>query len=87
MCEEPYNHAQEIVMQNVGSLDRAIRIVLGIVLLAIALLPPFAGLSIIAGLGAWKWLLAAVGCVILLTGVVRTCPAYSLLGIKTSTTT
>nr|WP_083255561.1 DUF2892 domain-containing protein [Methylobrevis pamukkalensis] len=70
-------------MQNVGSLDRLIRIVAGLVLLAIALLPPLAGLPLVAGLGPWKWLIAGVGVVMLLTGLLRTCPAYRLFGLNT----
>lgn len=70
-------------MQNVGSIDRLVRIVLGLVLLAVALLPPFAGFSLVAGLGAWKWVLAVVGAVLLLTGLVRVCPAYLPFGINT----
>ncbi|WP_425349122.1 YgaP family membrane protein [Methylobrevis pamukkalensis] len=75
--------ATEIPMQNVGSLDRLIRIVAGLVLLAIALLPPLAGLPLVAGLGPWKWLIAGVGVVMLLTGLLRTCPAYRLFGLNT----
>ncbi|SON53987.1 hypothetical protein HDIA_0446 [Hartmannibacter diazotrophicus] len=70
-------------MQNVGSFDRTLRIVAGLVLLAVALLPPLAHMSPIAGLGAWKWLLAVVGAVLLLTGIVRVCPAYLPFGINT----
>lgn len=70
-------------MQNVGGLDRTLRIVLGLVLLAVALLPPVAGFSIVAGLGAWKWVMAAVGAVMLLTGVIRVCPAYLPFGLNT----
>jgi len=70
-------------MQNVGSTDRMVRIVVGLVLLAVALAGPLLGFSIVAGLGAWKWLLAAVGAVMLFTGVVRFCPAYLPLGIST----
>lgn len=70
-------------MQNVGGLDRVLRIVLGLILLTVALLPPFAGFSVVVGLGAWKWAVAAVGAVMLLTGVLRVCPAYLPFGVNT----
>ena len=69
-------------MANVGSTDRMIRLILGVVLLAVGLLP-LAGIPVIAGLGNWHWAVAAVGAVLVLTGTVRVCPAYSLLGIST----
>ena len=55
---------------NVGTVDRIIRIVLGIVLI---------GLAAVGTIGAWGFL----GVLLLLTGVVRVCPAYSVLGINT----
>lgn len=55
---------------NVGGIDRILRIVLGVVLIALA------ATNVI---GAWGW----IGIVPLLTGVFRTCPAYSLLGMNT----
>lgn len=55
---------------NVGGVDRAIRIVVGLALIALTLL------NII---GVWGW----IGVVPLLTGVFRFCPAYSLLGMST----
>jgi hypothetical protein len=54
---------------NVGNLDRVLRIVGGIVLI---------GLAATETIGLWGY----VGVVPLLTGVLRTCPAYSLLGIS-----
>jgi Protein of unknown function (DUF2892). len=71
-------------MNNVGSLDRMLRILAGLVLLAVALLPPLANMSIIAGLGPWKWALVVVGVVMLATGLTRSCPAYTLLGVRTN---
>jgi hypothetical protein len=55
---------------NVGSLDRMLRIVVGLVLLALVFVGPKT---------AWGW----IGLVPILTGLFRTCPAYSLLGINT----
>jgi hypothetical protein len=55
---------------NVGALDRILRIVLGIVLIALVFIGPKT---------AWGW----IGVVPLATGLLSTCPLYSLLGIKT----
>ncbi|MEJ8813204.1 DUF2892 domain-containing protein [Variovorax ureilyticus] len=56
--------------RNVGTLDRVLRITLGLVLIALA----SAGT-----VGAWGY----VGLVPLLTGLAGRCPAYSLFGIRT----
>jgi hypothetical protein len=57
---------------NVGSLDRAIRIIAGLGIIG-------AGIA----LGSW-W--GAIGVLPLLTGLVGYCPPYSLLGISTCRT-
>lgn len=59
---------------NVGSVDRTIRIIAGLALIAWAL-------GLIPGVGAsvWGW----IGVVPLLTGLVGWCPPYALLGINT----
>ena len=56
---------------NEGSLDRIIRVVLGIVLLAIVFVGP-------------KTLWGLVGLVPLVTGLGGMCPIYRILGISTS---
>lgn len=56
--------------RNEGTLDQAARIGAGAGLI---------GLHIAGVLGAWAW----IGVVPLLTGLVGTCPLYSLLGINT----
>jgi len=58
---------------NVGTLDRVIRILAGVVLI---------GLAITGNIGPWGY----IGVVPLLTGFVRVCPAYSLLGVNTCST-
>jgi hypothetical protein len=55
---------------NVGSIDRVVRIVVGLLLIGLA-----AGGSI----GWWGWL----GVVPLLTGLVGWCPPYAMLGLNT----
>lgn len=68
-------------MVNVGSIDRALRFVLGAALLAAPFLPPLA--SSFAETGAGKYAVAAVGIVLLGTAIFRFCPAYRLFGIRT----
>lgn len=58
---------------NIGGIDRTIRIVAGLALIAWAL---FAN-----GL-AWAW----IGLVPLATGLINFCPAYGLLGMSTCKT-
>lgn len=64
---------------NVGTTDRAIRVVLGVALVAAAL---FSGISLF-GNDIVKYGAVLVGVVLAVTGLVRTCPAYALLGIDT----
>ncbi len=61
-----------MLQRNVGTIDRAARLTL-----AVALFSLFFFLD-----GAWAWL-GLVGLVPLLTGLVGSCPLYSLLGIRT----
>ncbi len=66
-------------MKNVGTIDRVFRLILGIALIAVALgagLPFFADPIFMYGA-------VAVGGVLILTALVRICPLYSLLGIRT----
>ena len=63
---------------NVGGVERAIRIVLGVMLLGIGAL---AGLST-----GWTATAYVVGAVALLTGAVGFCPAWLLFGINTCPT-
>jgi len=55
--------------KNEGSIDRAVRIVLGLVLLSLVFVGP-------------KTWLGLLGLVPLLTGALGSCPLYSLLGIS-----
>ena len=56
--------------KNEGTLDRALRIILGLVLLSLIFIGP-------------QTMWGLVGLVPLVTGLVGVCPVYSLLGIKT----
>lgn len=59
--------------RNMGSLDRMIRVVVGLALLAGFFLNTTA---------EWRWLYL-LGIVPLLTGLVGTCPMYSIMGVNT----
>ena len=63
-----------MLKKNVGTTDRTIRAIVGIVLLALA----FTSLS-----GAWMWVAGIIGVVMLATAALGTCPPYALLGINT----
>lgn len=54
---------------NVGTIDRTLRIVGGLILITLAAM---------GTIGVWGW----IGVVSLLTGIFRFCPAYPLLGIN-----
>ena len=64
---------------NVGTVDRLLRLIVGLVLLYLVFL---SGMPLFAA-GAAKWIALVVGVVMLVTAAVRICPLYSLLGIKT----
>lgn len=55
---------------NVGSMDRALRIIVGIILITLAATGIFA---------PWGW----IGVIPLLTGLFKFCPLYSVLGMNT----
>ena len=61
--------------KNVGTIDRAVRLIFGIALLA-----AFA-LNIVAA--PLSYLVALIGLIALVTGAIGTCPAYSVIGITT----
>lgn len=55
---------------NVGTIDRALRVIAGLLLIA---------LSLFGVIGLWGW----IGIVPLATGLFSFCPAYRLLGLST----
>ena len=59
--------------KNVGSIDRILRIVVGAALLVAFFLLPEAG---------YRWFLL-IGIVPLATGLMGSCPAYSIFGLST----
>jgi hypothetical protein len=67
---------QVTLPENVGPIDRVVRVVLGIGLVAVAL-----GGSVAGPLLAAVWVVAAIA---LVTGAIGFCPLYFLLGISTA---
>ncbi len=59
--------------QNVGGIDRILRIVVGLVLI---------GLAATGTVGWWGWL----GIVLLATGAIGWCPPYAIFGFNTCAT-
>lgn len=59
-----------MTFKNEGKIDRTLRVFLGAILISLVFVGPQT---------AWGWL----GLVPLVTGLVGTCPVYSLLGINT----
>jgi len=55
---------------NAGGIDRALRIIAGLALIA---------LTLTGMIGVWGW----IGVVPLATGLIGWCPAYSILGVST----
>jgi len=60
--------------ENVGTVDRTIRMVFGIALLFVGLLGPDGALSMV---------MMVVGLVLVVTGLTSSCPIYSILGKST----
>jgi hypothetical protein len=58
------------MQRNEGTLDRSVRVIAGLGILSLVFVGPQT---------PWGWL----GLVPLATGLIGTCPAYSLLGIRT----
>jgi len=67
------------MITNVGTIDRTLRALFGIVLLGAAF---FSGLPLFEA-AVVKYLAAAAGVVMLVVAATRVCPVYSLFGLKT----
>ena len=65
------------MVKNVGNIDRIVRVVIGLILIAYAI--PFGFPST-----SWNWV-GWIGVVPIITAFVGTCPAYSVLGVSTCT--
>ncbi|MEB8385789.1 DUF2892 domain-containing protein [Rhodobacteraceae bacterium KMM 6894] len=63
--------------KNMGTLDRALRAIVGIVLLIAAFTTGF-------GASGWiHWAMIVVGLIMLGTAALSSCPLYSIFGIRT----
>lgn len=63
---------------NVGTPDRIIRLVVGIILAALPFVVPAIGAN------AWLlWILPVVGVVLIVTAFISWCPLYAMLGLST----
>jgi membrane-bound ClpP family serine protease len=58
---------------NVGAGDRALRIIVGLALMVMAYM---------GTIGVWGW----IGIIPLMTGMIKFCPMYAILGMKTCKT-
>jgi hypothetical protein len=58
------------MQQNIGTVDRVLRVLFGLALIAASLL---------GSIGPWGW----IGLVPLATGLFRVCPAYLVFGLST----
>jgi heme O synthase-like polyprenyltransferase len=60
---------------NEGPIDRIVRVIVGIALIAVGLLG--------VASGAWLWVVYVLGAILLVTGIVGFCPLYTLLKVST----
>jgi hypothetical protein len=58
-----------IMKANVGTIDRVLRIVVGLALIGVA----------VSGVSVWGW----IGVVPLATAIFKFCPAYAIFGLNT----
>ncbi|MGA9666487.1 MAG: DUF2892 domain-containing protein [Gallionella sp.] len=60
---------------NVGTIDRALRVIAGLVLIGLAATGTL--------IGMWVWVGWVIGAVLVLTGIFAFCPAYAIFGMST----
>lgn len=61
---------------NVGTVDRMLRLIVGAILIVLPIVMVFESQVV-------QYAMQAVGAVMVFTGLVRFCPAYTLLGMNT----
>ena len=66
---------ENAMSKNVGTIDRVLRIVAGLILIAYAIPIGFPNTG-------WNWT-GWIGIIPLLTALMGSCPAYSILGVST----
>ena len=62
--------SMSLLARNVGTIDRTLRVIVGIILIAMVFFGPQT---------SWGW----IGLVPLITGIIGSCPAYRLFGLRT----
>jgi hypothetical protein len=74
-CGRIFHSEENIMSVNVGTIDRALRVVIGLALIAFAIPVGFPDTG-------WNWI-GWIGVVPLATAIVGKCPAYSVFGFST----
>jgi hypothetical protein len=64
---------------NVGSVDRILRLIIGLVLIAL----PFVGIFAPVSAGALMWVSIIVGLVLVASAGLKFCPLYRIFGMRT----
>ncbi|MFT4714923.1 MAG: hypothetical protein ACI9ZD_002937 [Paracoccaceae bacterium] len=62
---------------NVGGVDRIVRAIIGLALIAAVFMYP--------DLANWKWVTLFIGLYLMFTSIISTCVIYSVLGMTTNT--
>jgi len=70
------------MIANMGTVDRVLRLAVGVALIALAL---FSGMAFFDA-AVWRYGAVIVGVVMIATATLRFCPMYTLLGIRTCRT-
>ncbi|MCJ7450760.1 MAG: DUF2892 domain-containing protein [Candidatus Nanohaloarchaeota archaeon QJJ-9] len=69
--------------KNVGNMDRIVRLVLGVLLVALAAVSYFGVTEMVSFGMEINAVAAVVGVVLVVTGFLKTCPLYSVVGFDT----
>jgi len=70
------NKRSSKMKMNEGPVDRIIRVIVGIALVALSLLG--------VASGVWMWVAYLLGAILLVTGIVGFCPLYKLFKLSTA---
>jgi hypothetical protein len=77
------NRKGEFMKKNVGNTDRIVRLILGVVLLVVALLPYIGGSSFMGSDIAQLLVFGILGVIAIMTGLLNHCGIYRLFGMST----
>jgi hypothetical protein len=73
-----FGRRRSSMTRNEGTMDRIVRVTLGVALLLVALLGTVAS--------PWSWILGVAGAAMLVTGALGFCGVYALFGVSTCRT-